>query len=113
MEENFKLFKKGFGAAFTFVDGNGYSVLRKDKTIFDLKKIELSNVPNSYIFDNCELIGLYFNGSTKVYIYEFLTEHNSNLYSFRFSLLYDKFVYLGASFSEKLNGYMDSIKNGS
>lgn len=90
MTNNFTLFKKASEDEFDLINDNNVAILRCTGQQFDLKKIEIKDKPQSFLFENFELVGLYFKDATRSYEFVFVTLINSELFSFRITIFNEK-----------------------
>lgn len=84
MKKNFPLYKEAYGKLFDFSnEDNTFKRDDIDKT-YKVEVVDLEYVPNSFLFENFELIGLYVEDNIHHLKFEFLTKIDDELYSFIF-----------------------------
>lgn len=81
----FSYFKEFYVSQFEVDDENSTAFLKNSKFALDIKEIKIKNYPNSFIFEDFEIVGLYNKDTVENISFELLSKFGNNIYSFRFS----------------------------
>lgn len=84
MKKNYELFAKVFKNEFEFTDEKNTIFVKPTKRYYNLKKVKINEVPNSKIFDNFELVGIYNKDYVKFITFNFLCKIENIIHVFKF-----------------------------
>lgn len=103
MNNNFSYFKDFYASIFQVDDKKNTATLKFSTRSFDLKKITLKDIPDSFIFNDFELVGLYTKNTVKSFTFELLSKIGEQLFSFRFKRTAEKLIFEGCYYNGSLN----------
>lgn len=87
MIDEFPMFKATIENEFKVIDDKNILYSRFYNKYFYLKEFKFENHPDSFIFNDFEILGLYHKDTTISYAFYFLTNINNDYYGFRFDYI--------------------------